>query len=327
LRAVAIAGPCAILSVGLGLRVGLAAIRIGLRSELVGSAVGLLRMGLIRLRARFELLGAGFRHAVIGLLARHGRMREAVAAGIAIAGIAVHGTLLVAAVEGAFAAGEGIAAVQAGFSMIEALARLLTRMPLPGMNGDCLVMVAVAAAAGHRGSAAEGARAAVREAPIVDGVAVAEVVRMVEEDGIRQPVETPCQQAEGSVFKSCDAKAKAVMQTDAEEGSERAEQREPRIGRDGCAVDGPRIVGRDINDFRIGRGESDVALVLRDLFLGRVLEVSGLLGALAETLHGAQDVLRLVVIRVAERGGPLQIAVEHLQDLRERREGFYAGIP
>jgi len=71
----------------------------------------------------------------------------------------------------------------------------------------------------------------------------------------------------------------------------------------------------------------EVALVIADGFLRGVLEGSCTEGALAEDLDGLHDVLRLVVVRVAEVGGPGNVVVHLCQDLGERGEGLYAGIP
>ena len=49
--------------------------------------------------------------------------------------------------------------------------------------------------------------------------------------------------------------------------------------------------------------------------------------ALAKDLDSVKHVLRLVVVGVAQVGGPLKVAIHHGQDLREGGEGFDTRIP
>ena len=113
----------------------------------------------------------------------------------------------------------------------------------------------------------------------------------------------------------------------AKEGSQSAEQGEAGVGREGCAVDGPGVIGGDVEELRVGGGEGDGALVVADLLLRAALEVAGGLGALAEDLHGLEDVLRLVVVGGAEGGGPGEVLVHEGEDLGEGGEALDAGIP
>ena len=68
-------------------------------------------------------------------------------------------------------------------------------------------------------------------------------------------------------------------------------------------------------------------MVVTHLLLRRALQIARGGSALPQHLHGAEHVLRLVVIRVAEVGGPLLIAVELGQDLGKSSQCLYAGIP
>ena len=106
-----------------------------------------------------------------------------------------------------------------------------------------------------------------------------------------------------------------------------SEEMEAGIGIDRLAVDGPRIVLGNVDDLRGGRRDLDVALVLDDFLLRSGLEVAGLLGAIAHDLDGLHYVLRLVVVGVAEVGGPLQVLRHLVEDLGEGGEGFDAGVP
>ena len=82
-----------------------------------------------------------------------------------------------------------------------------------------------------------------------------------------------------------------------------------------------------VDDLRGGRSDLDVALVLDDFLLGSVLEIAGLLGAIAHDLDGLHYVLRLVVIGVAKIGGPLQVLRHLIEDLGKGSQGLDAGIP
>lgn len=77
----------------------------------------------------------------------------------------------------------------------------------------------------------------------------------------------------------------------------------------------------------IFRSEVDVALIVGDLLLGCGLEISGLLGALPEDLHGLHYILRLVVVSVAEVGGPVEVVVEHVEHVGKCGERLDARIP
>jgi len=79
--------------------------------------------------------------------------------------------------------------------------------------------------------------------------------------------------------------------------------------------------------LRIGGGDVEVALVIGDGLLRSVLEIAGGLGALAHRLDGVHNIVGLVVVGVAEFGGPGKIAVEFSENLGEGGEGFDAGIP
>ena len=113
----------------------------------------------------------------------------------------------------------------------------------------------------------------------------------------------------------------------AEEVTQRAKERETGIRRDGLAVDRPWVVGGHVDHFRIGRGKLDVALVIGHVFLRRGLEIACLLGALAQHLDRLHHILRLVVVGIAEVGGPLQVVVQHVENVGECGERLNAWIP
>ena len=99
------------------------------------------------------------------------------------------------------------------------------------------------------------------------------------------------------------------------------------VGRNLFSVYRPRVIGRHVHNLGIHRHQLDVALVVMHLLLWRTLQVAGLLSAPAHHLHCLEYVLWLVVVRIAQVGGPLQVAVHLRQHLRKRRQRFYARVP
>ena len=165
-------------------------------------------------------------------------------------------------------------------------------------------------------------------APVSDRGALRLVVGLVEEDGLGEPVEGPGGQAEWGVVEGRHGDAGAILYgCRAGKRCQRPEERETGIGLDGLAVDVPGVIRGHGDHLWIDRGQLNVALVVADRFLWSVLEGSGVLSALAEDLHSSQHVLRLVVVGVAEVGGPLQVLVQHGQHLGKRGEGLDARVP
>ncbi len=124
------------------------------------------------------------------------------------------------------------------------------------------------------------------------------------------------------------SEAEAVLNGQAaQEVAQRAEEREAGIRRDRLAVNVPRIVGGHVDDFRVGRRELNVALIVGHVFLRRAFQVACLLGALAQHLDGLHHILRLVVVGIAEVGGPLQVVVQHVEHVGKCGERLDARIP
>ena len=61
--------------------------------------------------------------------------------------------------------------------------------------------------------------------------------------------------------------------------------------------------------------------------LGRVMQCSRSLGAGAHALHRRHHIVRLVVVRVAQIGRPLNVFIHLRQNRREGDQRFHAGIP
>src|ERR1700691_4642685 len=100
---------------------------------------------------------------------------------------------------------------------------------------------------------------------------------MMEEHIVPEPVEAPCEQAERRVLEGAEGEAETVLNwKSAEEKTQRANEREAGIRGDGRAVYVPWIVGGNVDDFRVGRRNVDVALVVGHVFLGRGLQIAGL---------------------------------------------------
>ena len=150
-----------------------------------------------------------------------------------------------------------------------------------------------------------------------------------EEDGVREPVKTPAEPTERSrgegVHGDAGAETKERISDERADGTENIEA---GIGINGLSVGGPGVLLGHVDDFGRRRCDFDVALVFDDLLLRGVLEIAGCLGAVThDLLDGLHHVLRLVVMGVAEVGGPLEVLRHLVEDLRKRGEGLDAGIP
>ena len=154
------------------------------------------------------------------------------------------------------------------------------------------------------------------------------VAGVIEGEAVAQPAQSPSKPAPGHGGKGGHDEAGAEVNAKVSDGAaDGSKDGEARPGIDGGTVGGPRIIGGNVDDLRVRRSHVDVALIVRDLFLRGGLEIAGRLGALAHGLDRAEDVLRLVVVRVAELGGPGKVTVQVGEDLRERGEGLHTGVP
>src|SRR5882757_7073453 len=82
-----------------------------------------------------------------------------------------------------------------------------------------------------------------------------------------------------------------------------------RIRDDRLAIHEPGIIGRYIDDLRIGRFDDDGVSLSRYLLLLIGIEVAGLVSLLTHCLDGICHILLLVGVCVAKRGSPGQVLV------------------
>ena len=234
-----------------------------------------------------------------------------------IAEVALVAVGALAAVEGAGRGGGGmgkVAAIEAG---AEGIVLPAARLPTPPT-----------AEASQFTVGAPVASAAVGKAPVADGAAVRTPEIATEEDGVGEPVKTPAEPTERSRGEGVHGDAGAeTKERISDERADGTEDIEAGIGINGLSVGGPGVVLGHVDDFGRRRCDFDVALVFDDLLLRGVLEIAGCLGAVAHDLDGLHHVLRLVVIGVAEVGGPLEVLRHLVENLRKRGEGLDAGIP
>src|SRR5882762_985861 len=101
----------------------------------------------------------------------------------------------------------------------------------------------------------------------------------------------------------------------------------PRPRHDWTAVNHPRIIGGDVNDFRASRLNDDGRVLRRYGLLVCRLEVTRFLGPLTHYLYGVHHILLLVVVGVAERRGPGEVFVHVPKDGRECTECLDARVP
>ena len=112
---------------------------------------------------------------------------------------------------------------------------------------------------------------------------------MIEEDAVAEPIKAPAQPAEGGTEERIHVQAGAEAdRAEADEAVVGRVHGEAGIGSDGRAIDIPRVIDRHVDLVRAGRSHFDIALVLGHVFLRRVLQVAGGLGALAQRLHGGR---------------------------------------
>ncbi len=100
-----------------------------------------------------------------------------------------------------------------------------------------------------------------------------------------------------------------------------------RIGEHGGAIHAARIVGRHIDLLRRGRLDDDGAAIVHHIVLRPVAQCACALRIQPQALDGVQHIRLLRNEGVTQTVGPFQMAIHHLQNLRERQQGLHAGIP
>ena len=149
---------------------------------------------------------------------------------------------------------------------------------------------------------------------------------VIENRVVMMPIATPVAPTPRVAAKISDAKAIS-------EKDDRAVVPNPRIriptGPRGnrASVHNPRIVRRNVDDFRADWFNLDVGAFRRCALLRRWVEMARLLRAAAHHLNGVHHVLFLVVVGVAEGRGPRKVFIHVAEDRRKRDERLDARIP
>ena len=135
---------------------------------------------------------------------------------------------------------------------------------------------------------------------IDDRSAVGDVGVVVVDDSMAMPVTSPVMPAPAKSSEEADSKSKP-------EGNCRTVKKDSgnwvptRVGDDGRPVHEPGIIGRNIDDLRIGRFDDGGVPLRRYLLLFIAIQVAGLLSLLTHCLDGVCHILLLVGVCVAKR--------------------------
>src|SRR5438270_5344172 len=160
-----------------------------------------------------------------------------------------------------------------------------------------------------------------------DGAAVRYVgVVVVDDPPAVVPIESPVVPTPAEAAEGPDAKAEP-------ETDSRAIQVESGIGiptgehRQGSPVSHPRIILRHIDNVSLRRFDDDRSPLRFYLLLRRGVQISSLLGAVAHGLNRLTQFLLLVDIRVAQLGGPGEVAAHVGEDRSELGQSLDARVP
>src|SRR4029077_18043928 len=189
-----------------------------------------------------------------------------------------------------------------------ALAGVPAGRPVPfAVSGTISAPVAIKSAALAVTSSAL-ASPSVIVVPVIKGVAPGVVPVVVVNYDVVVPIGTPMMPAPSITSKEANSEAAPEREIRAAipDSGIRIPSR-PRHNR--TAVNQPRIIRGDVNDFGACRLNDDGRVLRRYGLLGRARKIAGILRALAHYLHGVHHILLLVVVGVAERRRPGQVLV------------------
>src|SRR5712664_1437466 len=134
---------------------------------------------------------------------------------------------------------------------------------------------------------------------INDRPAVGDVGAVVVNHPVAMPVASPVMPA--PTISSEVADSKANSKSNPRSGQEDSRHRIPaRIRDDRLAIHEPGVIGRYIDDLRIGRFDDDCVPLSRYLLLFVAIEAAGLVSLLTHCLDGIRHVLLLVGVCVAK---------------------------
>jgi len=161
---------------------------------------------------------------------------------------------------------------------------------------------------------------------INDGSAVRDVGVVIVDYPVAMPVASPVMPA--PTISSEETDAEPDSKSDPCSSKEDSRHRVPAwICDDRRTVYEPRIIGRHIDHFRIGRFNDDGVPLSRYLFLFIAVEVAGLVGLLTHRLDDIGHILLLVGICVAEGRSPGEVLVHVFKNRGKLCEGLDARVP
>src|SRR5713226_4447911 len=175
-------------------------------------------------------------------------------------------------------------------------------------------------------------RVAVMEVSVVkvvaidDGSAVGDVRVVVVDHPVAMPVASPVMPAPPESSEEADPEADS-------KSNSRSSQEDPRhgipawIGDDWLAIHEPGIIGRHINDLRVGRFDDDCIALRCYLLLFIAVQVAGLVSLLTHRLDSVGHILLLVGVGVTKIGSPREVLVHVFKNRGKLCEGLYARVP
>ena len=161
---------------------------------------------------------------------------------------------------------------------------------------------------------------------INDGSAVGDIGVVVVYHPVAMPVASPVVPA--PTISSEETDAEADSKSDPRSGQEDSRHGIPAwICDDRLAVCEPGIIGRYIDDLRIGRFDDDCAPLSSYFLLFIAIEVAGFVSLLTHCLDGICDILLLVGVCVAKRRSPREVLVHVFKNRGKLAEGLNARVP
>ena len=143
---------------------------------------------------------------------------------------------------------------------------------------------------------------------INDRSAVRDVGVVVVDHPMAMPVASPVMPA--PTISSEEADSKSNPEGNYGTGKKDSGHRIPAwISNDRLAVHEPRIIGRHVHDFRVGRFDDNCVALSCYLFLFVAIQLASFLSTLAHHLDGVRHCLLLIGVCVAKRGSPREVLV------------------
>ena len=161
-------------------------------------------------------------------------------------------------------------------------------------------ITAARSASVERVALVEIAAAAVKVVAIDDGSAVGDVGVVVVNHPMAVPIASPVMPA--PTIPSEETDAEPDSKSDPHSSQENPRHGIPAwIGKDRVAIHEPGIIGRHVDDLRIGRFDDDCVALRCYLLLFIAIQVAGLVSLLTHHLDGIRHLLLLISVCVAKR--------------------------